>query len=197
MATTISNNLKRPEPQALASTIEALAARFGNRLITSQAVREQHANTTTWIENQPPDAVVFPQTTEDVQDAVRICAAQRVPVIAFGTGTSLEGHVNAPFGGVSIDVRDMNRVLAVNSQDLDCVVEPGITRKQLNEHLRDQGLFFPLEPGADASLGGIAATRCSGTNAVRYGTMKDNVLGLKVVLANGELMTTARRAKKS
>ena len=165
--------------------------------MTSQAVREQHANTTTWIENEAPDAVVFPQTTEDVQAIVRICAAHRVPVIPFGTGTSLEGHINAPLGGVSVDFRDMNKVLAVNAQDLDCVVEPGITRKQLNEHLRDQGLFFPLDPGADASLGGMAATRCSGTNAVRYGTMKDNVLGLKVVLANGELMTTARRAKKS
>ena len=165
--------------------------------MTSQAVREQHANTTTWIENEAPDAVVFPQTTADVQAIVRICAAHRVPVIPFGTGTSLEGHINAPLGGVSVDFRDMNKVLAVNAQDLDCVVEPGITRKQLNEHLRDQGLFFPLDPGADASLGGMAATRCSGTNAVRYGTMKDNVLGLKVVLANGELMTTARRAKKS
>jgi D-lactate dehydrogenase (cytochrome) len=187
----------RSDPKASRAAVVALTAKFGNRVVTSQAVREQHANTTTWIENQPPDAVVFPQTTEDVQDAVRICAAHRVPVIAFGTGTSLEGHVNAPYGGVSIDVRDMNRVLAVNSQDLDCVVEPGITRKQLNEHLRDQGLFFPLDPGADASLGGMAATRCSGTNAVRYGTMKDNVLALKVVLPNGELMTTARRAKKS
>ena len=182
---------------AIAAVIAALTAQFGNRLVTSQAVREQHANTTTWIENQAPDAVVFPQTTADVQTIVRICAAHRVPVIPFGTGTSLEGHINAPFGGVSVDFRDMNKVLAVNAQDLDCVVEPGITRKQLNEHLRDQGLFFPLDPGADASLGGMAATRCSGTNAVRYGTMKDNVLGLKVVLANGELMTTARRAKKS
>jgi D-lactate dehydrogenase (cytochrome) len=185
------------DPHAIKSVVAALAAKFGNRLVTSQAVREQHANTTTWIANEPPDAVVFPQAAGDVQDVVRICAAHRMPVIPFGTGTSLEGHINAPHGGVSIDFRDMNRVLAVNAQDLDCVIEPGITRKQLNEHLRDQGLFFPLDPGADASLGGMAATRCSGTNAVRYGTMKDNVLALKVVLANGELMTTARRAKKS
>jgi D-lactate dehydrogenase (cytochrome) len=185
------------DPKAIAAVLEALAACFGNRLVTSQAVREQHGNTTTWIANEPPDAVVFPQTTADVQEIVRICAAQRVPVIPFGTGTSLEGHINAPLGGVSIDFRDMNQVLAVHAADLDCVVEPGITRKALNEHLRDQGLFFPIDPGADASLGGMAATRCSGTNAVRYGTMKDNVLSLKVVLANGELMTTARRAKKS
>ncbi len=189
--------IARRDPAAVNAVIAALAAKFGNRLVTSQAVREQHANTTTWIANEPPDAVIFPQATPDVQDIVRICAERRVPVIPFGTGTSLEGHVNAPYGGVSIDFRDMKRVLAVNSQDLDCVVEPGITRKELNEHLRDQGLFFPIDPGADASIGGMAATRCSGTNAVRYGTMKDNVLALKVVLANGELMTTARRAKKS
>src|SRR5215510_11135782 len=187
----------RRDPLAIKNVVAALAAKFGNRLVTSQAVREQHANTTTWIANEPPDAVVFPQATGDVQDVVRICAAHRMPVIPFGTGTSLEGHINAPHGGVSIDFRDMNRVLAVNAQDLDCVIEPGLTRKQLNEHLRDQGLFFPLDPGADASLGGMAATRCSGTNAVRYGTMKDNVLSLKVVLPNGEMMTTARRAKKS
>jgi D-lactate dehydrogenase (cytochrome) len=175
----------------------ALAAKFGNRLVTSLAVRQQHANTLTWIENQPPDAVVFPQSAEDVADAVRICAQYRVPVIPYGTGTSLEGHINAPYGGVCLDFRDMNRVLAVHAEDLDCVVEPGVTRKQLNEHLRDQGLFFPIDPGADASIGGMASTRASGTNAVRYGTMKDNVMALKVVLANGETITTARRAKKS
>jgi D-lactate dehydrogenase (cytochrome) len=160
-------------------------------------VREQHGHTLTWLENQPPDAVVYPQSTEDVQDVVRLCAKHGVPVIPYGTGTSLEGHVNAPYGGVCVDTRDMNKVLRVHAEDLDCVIEPGVTRKALNEHLRDQGLFFPIDPGADASLGGMAATRASGTNAVRYGTMKDNVLSLKVVMANGEVMTTSRRAKKS
>src|SRR6202051_4227140 len=183
--------------KAVEAVIAALAAMLGNRLVTSRAVREQHANTLTWVGNQPPDAVVFPQTTEEVQQIVRLCAAERVPVIAFGAGTSLEGQVTAPRGGICLDFRDMNGVVAVNAEDLDCVVEPGITRKQLNEQLRDQGLFFPLDPGADASLGGMAATRCSGTNAVRYGTMKDNVLALKAVLANGEVITTARRAKKT
>ena len=183
--------------RGIAAAVSELTAAFGNRLVTSQAVRQQHGHTTTWHHNEPPDAVVFPQSTQDVQQIVRICARHAVPVIAFGTGTSLEGHVNAPFGGVSIDVRDMNRVLAVHAEDLDCVIEPGITRKTLNEHLRDQGLFFPIDPGADASLGGMTATRASGTNAVRYGTMKDNVLSLKAVLANGELIKTASRAKKS
>jgi len=183
--------------QGVEAAIGALAAAFGNRLVTSQAVREQHGNTLTWIENQPPDAVVFPQSTDDVQEAVRICVQHKVPVIPFGTGTSLEGHINAPFGGVTLDFRDMNRILALHAEDLDCVVEPGVTRKQLNEYLRDQGLFFPIDPGADASIGGMAATRASGTNAVRYGTMKDNVLALKVVLANGETIATSRRAKKS
>jgi len=188
--------LKR-DGRAVDRVIAALAAMVGNRLVTSQAVREQHGNTLTWIPNQPPDAVVFPQTTEEVQEIVRLCAGERVPVIGFGTGTSLEGQVNAPRGGICLDFRDMNRVLAVHAEDLDCVIEPGITRKKLNEHLRDQGVFFPIDPGADASLGGMAATRASGTNAVRYGTMKDNVLSLKVVLASGEVMTTATRAKKS
>jgi D-lactate dehydrogenase (cytochrome) len=182
---------------AVEAVIAALAATLGDRLVTSRAVREQHGNTLTWIRNQPPDAVAFPRSTEEVRDIVRLCAAECVPVIGFGAGTSLEGPINAPRGGICLDFRDMNRVLAVHAEDLDCVVEPGITRTRLNEHLRDQGVFFPIDPGADASLGGMAATRASGTNAVRYGTMKDNVLALKVVLANGEVMTTARRAKKS
>ena len=197
MALAEAKTEQKRDRKAVDGVIAALAAQFGNRLVTSQAVREQHGNTVTWIVNQPPDAVVFPQTTEDVQQAVRLCAAARVPVIAFGVGTSLEGQVNAPRGGISLDFRDMNRVLAVHAEDLDCVIEPGITRKALNEQLRDQGVFFPIDPGADASLGGMAATRASGTNAVRYGTMKDNVLSLKAVLADGEVMTTASRAKKS
>src|ERR1700685_4305731 len=194
---TITNNPKRPEPQALAGTLEALAARFGNRLITSQAVRDQHAHTTTWLTPQPPDAVVMAQETSDIQDVLRICAKHGVPVIAFGTGTSLEGQVNAPAGGICVDLRDMNKVLEVHAEDLDCVIEPGVTRKALNEHLRDQGVFFPIDPGADASLGGMASTRASGTNAVRYGTMRDNVLALKVVRGDGEIITTGTRAKKS
>jgi D-lactate dehydrogenase (cytochrome) len=187
----------RPDSNAVSTTIGALAVAFGNRLVTSLATRQQHGNTTTWLVSEPPDAVVFPQTVDEVRQVVGLCATNGVPVIAFGVGTSLEGHVNAPFGGVSIDFRDMNSVLSVHAEDLDCVVQPGVTRKQLNEYLRDQGLFFPIDPGADASIGGMTATRASGTNAVRYGTMKDNVLALKAVLANGEVITTARRAKKS
>ncbi len=182
---------------SFAAAIGELNAAFGNRVVTSRAVREQHGNTVTWIANQAPDAVVYPQSTEDVQQIVRICAKHDMPIIPYGVGSSLEGHVNAPRGGVSIDFRDMNKLLTVHDQDFDCVVQAGITRKTLNEQLRDSGLFFPIDPGADASLGGMAATRASGTNAVRYGTMKDNVLSLKVVLANGEVIDTARRAKKT
>jgi D-lactate dehydrogenase (cytochrome) len=182
---------------ALEPALAALAERLGDRLSVAQALREQHANTTTWLANQPPDAVAFPRSTAEVQAIVRICAAHGLPVVPFGAGSSLEGQVNAPYGGVSIDFRDMKRVLAVHPQDLDCVVEPGVTRKELNAFLRDQGVFFPIDPGADATMGGMAATRASGTNAVRYGTMKDNVLALKAVLANGEVITTARRARKS
>jgi len=189
--------LRRPPPAAIDRVKAALAARFGNKLATSDAVRQQHANNTTWLPNEPPDAVVYAASTEDVQATVAICAEHKVPVIPFGTGTSLEGHVNAPLGGVSLDLMEMNRVLAVYADDLQCVIQPGVTRKKLNEHLRADGVFFPIDPGADASLGGMAATRASGTNAVRYGTMKDNVISLKAVLANGEIITTARRAKKS
>src|ERR1051325_9328948 len=128
---------KHRNPAAIKKAIGDLAAAFGNRLVTSQAVREQHANSLTWVPNQPPDAVVFPQSTEDVQRIVRICGTHDVPIIAFGTGTSLEGHINAPLGGVSVDFHDMNKVLAVHTEDLDCVIEPGVTRKALNEHLRD------------------------------------------------------------
>ncbi|WP_298854789.1 FAD-linked oxidase C-terminal domain-containing protein [uncultured Ruegeria sp.] len=179
------------------TVIGVLKQRFGDRLQTSAAIREQHGHTTTWIENQSPDAVVFPHTTQEVSDIVKTCAAHRVPVIPFGTGTSLEGHVNAPAGGISVDLMQMDKVLAVHAEDLDCVVQPGVTREALNTHLRDQGLFFPIDPGANASLGGMAATRASGTNAVRYGTMKDNVLSLEAVMPDGQIIRTGRRAKKS
>ncbi|SFV10738.1 D-lactate dehydrogenase (cytochrome) [Methylobacterium sp. 174MFSha1.1] len=188
---------ERPSPETVDAVIRELTAQFGNRVVTSQAVREQHASTLTWVANQPPDAVVYAESTEDVQAVVRVCAAHRMPVVAFGTGTSLEGHVNAPFGGISIDMNGMNKVLAVHAEDLDCVVQPGVTRKAVNEHLRDQGLFFPIDPGADASLGGMAATRASGTNAVRYGTMKDNVLSLTAVMPNGDVVRTSPRARKT
>jgi D-lactate dehydrogenase (cytochrome) len=188
---------RRPDATTIAAITAELQRRFGNRVVTSLAVRQQHANTFTWAENQPPDLVVLPETAAEVADIVKLCAAGRVPIIPFGTGTSLEGHVNAPFGGVSIDMSLMKRILAVHQEDLDCVVEPGVTRKELNEHLRDQGLFFPIDPGADASLGGMAATRASGTNAVRYGTMKDNVLALAVITADGATVRTARRARKT
>ena len=188
---------ERAAETAVAATVASLSKHFGDRLATGRTIREQHANTLTWLGNEAPDAVVFAESEEDVQLIVRICAANGVPVIPFGTGSSLEGQINAPKGGISIDLSRMNRILAVNMEDLDCVVEPGVTRKQLNDHLRDVGLFFPIDPGADASLGGMASTRASGTNAVRYGTMKDNVIALNAVLANGEVITTARRARKS
>ncbi|MBC8012702.1 MAG: FAD-binding protein [Methyloceanibacter sp.] len=174
-----------------------LAARFGERFSLSQALREQHANTLTWLKREPPDAVLFAETEAEISEIVKLCAEASVPVIPFGTGTSLEGHVNAPFGGVSLDLSRMNRILAVHEADLDCVVEPGVTRKALNDHLRGSGLFFPVDPGADASLGGMAATRASGTNTVRYGTMRDAVLGLTAVLADGSVIKTGGRARKS
>jgi len=174
-----------------------LAQRFGERFVVSEAVRRQHAHTLTWLANQPPDAVVFAETTQDVVEIVRICGEHRVPIIPFGTGSSLEGHVNAPGGGISIDFSRMKRVIALHAEDLDCVVEPGITRQELNDYLRDTGLFFPIDPGAEASLGGMAATRASGTNAVRYGTMRDNVLNLTAVMPDASVVKTGHRAKKS
>ncbi len=187
----------RPDEKAVAAVITQLTAQFGNRCVTSNAVREQHGHVLTWIATQPPDAVVYPQTTEEVSEIVKLCAAHKVPVIAFGTGTSLEGHINAPYGGITLDMSMMKRIVAVHEEDLDVVVEAGVTRKELNEHLRDKGLFFPIDPGADASIGGMASTRASGTNAVRYGTMKDNVLALKAVMPNGEIIHTAQRVKKT
>jgi D-lactate dehydrogenase (cytochrome) len=174
-----------------------LAELMGDRFQTGSAIRGQHAHTTTWIPVQPPDGVAFPDSTEEVARIVALCAEHRVPVIPFGTGSSLEGQVNAPAGGISVDLGRMNRILAVHPEDLDCVVEPGVTRGQLNAHLRDQGLFFPIDPGADASLGGMASTRASGTNAVRYGTMKDNVLALEAVMPDGRVIRTGARARKS
>ncbi len=182
---------------AFGVALEILRQRFGDRLSMSQSVREQHAHTLTWIANLPPDAVIFAESEAEVQHIVEVAAAYRVPIIPFGTGTSLEGHVNAVHGGISIDLGRMNRIVAIDAEDLDCVVEPGVTRKQLNEHLRNLGLFFPIDPGADASLGGMAATRASGTNAVRYGTMRDNVVALRAVTADGRIVTTGSRARKS
>ena len=180
--------------QAVISELESL---LGERLSTSAAVREHHGKDESYHKPEPPDAVVFPSTSEEVAEIVKICARHGTPIIPFGTGTSLEGHVMARHGGVCVDVSGMNEVLRVSTDDLDCTVQPGVTRKQLNEYLRDTGLFFPIDPGADASLGGMTATRASGTNAVRYGTMRENVLGLGVVLADGRIIRTSGRARKS
>ncbi|MBX9462032.1 MAG: FAD-binding protein [Aquamicrobium sp.] len=180
-----------------AAVVGILKQRFGERFQTGHAIRGQHAHTTTYIPSQLPDGVVFPHSTEEVQEVVRVCGEHRVPVIPFGTGTSLEGHVNAPGGGICIDMMQMNKVLAVHAEDLDCTIEPGVTREELNTYLRDTGLFFPIDPGANASLGGMASTRASGTNAVRYGTMRENVLSLTAVMADGRAITTAKRARKS
>ncbi len=181
----------------ISTVLSVLKQRLGKRFQTGEAIRMQHGHTVTWLRNQAPDGVAFPRSTDEVSDIIKICADHRVPIIPFGAGTSLEGHVNAPAGGISVDVSQMNAILSVNPEDLDATVQPGVTRKALNEHLRDTGLFFPIDPGADASLGGMAATRASGTNAVRYGTMRDNVINLEVVLPDGRIVRTARRARKT
>lgn len=185
---------RAPLPQPL---VEALAARFGSRFSTAEAVRLHHGKDESSYAPAPPDAVVFAESTEEVSAIVTLCHAHRVPMIAYGTGTSLEGHLLAIHGGVCIDISGMNRVLTVRPEDLDATVQAGVTRKQLNAELHDTGLFFPIDPGADASLGGMAATRASGTNAVRYGTMRDNVLGMTAVLADGSIVKTGGRARKS
>lgn len=180
-----------------APAIAELQALLGERLSTAAAVREQHGKDVSYHEGAAPDAVAFAETTEEVAEIVRVCARHKTPIIPFGTGTSLEGHIAALRGGISLDVSRMTAILEVNREDLDCRVQAGFTRKGLNEYLRDSGLFFPIDPGADASLGGMAATRASGTNAVRYGTMRENVLGLTVVTPDGRIVRTGGRARKS
>jgi D-lactate dehydrogenase (cytochrome) len=185
---------RAPFPPAL---LDALVAAFGARVSTAEAVRTQHGRDESPFDPVPPDAVVFAHSADEVREVVRLCAHYAVPVIPYGAGSSLEGHLLAVRGGVSLDVSGMDRVLAINAEDLTVTVEPGISRKTLNDALRDTGLFFPIDPGADASIGGMTATRASGTNAVRYGTMRENVLGLTAVLADGRVVRTGTRARKS
>ncbi|HEX2530517.1 MAG TPA: FAD-linked oxidase C-terminal domain-containing protein [Burkholderiaceae bacterium] len=189
-----SHASKKPLPDALLSALKSL---FDDRLSVSQAIRDHHGRDESSYDPMPPDAVVFAQTTEEVAEAVKLCTSHDVPIIPYGTGTSLEGHVLALQGGVTIDLSQMNQVVAVHAEDLTATVQAGVTRKQLNQEIKDTGLFFPIDPGADASLGGMAATRASGTNAVRYGTMRENVLALTVVTADGRIIKTGTRAKKS
>jgi D-lactate dehydrogenase (cytochrome) len=179
------------------TVIDELRALLGERLSTSSGVRDHHSKDESWHVPHRPDAVAFPNTTEEVSAIVQVCAQHRVPVVAYGTGTSLEGAVIPEHGGIVVDLVNFDKVLRVSQEDLDVTVQARVTRKQLNEYIRDLGLFFPIDPGADASLGGMAATRASGTNAVRYGTMRENVLALTVVLADGRIIRTSRRARKS
>ncbi|WP_029132254.1 FAD-binding oxidoreductase [Sedimenticola selenatireducens] len=182
---------------AVENALPALSTLLGERLSTAPAVREHHGHDESGFQTVPPDAVAFAHSTEEVSEIMQICARHKVPVIAYGTGTAIEGHVQALHGGVCIDLSQMDQILQVNQDDMDCTVQAGVTRLQLESHLRDTGLFFPVDPGANASLGGMAATSASGTNAVRYGTMKENVLSLRVVMADGRIIQTGTRAKKS
>ena len=186
--------LRKPIPPAM---LDALRTRFGERLSTSDAVRAHHGRDESAYDPMLPDAVVFAQTTEEVAAVARLCFEHEIPLIPYGAGSSLEGHLLAVAGGVSLDLSQMNHVLSVHPEDLTVTVEPGVTRKQLNTEIRETGLFFPIDPGADASIGGMCATRASGTNAVRYGTMRENVLNLTVVTADGRVIKTANRARKS
>ena len=185
---------QRPVPAAM---VDTLKARFAERCSTALVVREQHGRDESSFEAPPPAAVVFAENTAEVAEIVALASHYHVPVIPFGVGSSLEGHLLAVQGGISIDMGRMNRVLAINDEDLTVTVQPGVTRKQLNEAIKSTGLFFPIDPGADATIGGMSATRASGTNAVRYGTMRENVLALEVVTASGEVIRTGTRARKS
>jgi D-lactate dehydrogenase (cytochrome) len=197
IAMSASVDIPRPEAAAVAGVVEQLTGTYGERAQVTHAIREQHGHGEGLADSGLPDVVVFPERNEEVAAIVRLCHAARVPVIAFGVGTSLEGHVAALYGGVCIDLSRMNGVLEVNAEDLDCRVQAGVTREQLNAELRGTGLFFPIDPGANATLGGMASTRASGTNAVRYGTMRENVLGLTVITADGSIVRTGGRARKS
>ena len=187
-------SLKKPLPDTM---IQALRERFGDRCSTARAVREHHGRDESPYPEMLPDVVVFAQSTEDVVEVVKLCATHKIPLIPYGAGSSLEGHILAIQGGVTLDMTQMDKIVSLNPEDLTVTVQPGITRKRLNEEVRHTGLFFPIDPGADASIGGMTATRASGTNAVRYGTMRENVVCLTVVTARGEVVKTARRARKS
>jgi D-lactate dehydrogenase (cytochrome) len=193
----VTESRARPQPADVAALTARLRSEYGDRAMTTHAIREQHSHGEGLADAALPDIVVFPHTNDEVASIVRVCHAARIPVIAFGVGTSLEGHVAALYGGVCLDLSQMNRVLEVNDADLDCRVQAGVTREQLNAELKGTGLFFPIDPGANATLGGMASTRASGTNAVRYGTMRENVLGLTVVMADGRVIRTGSRARKS
>ena len=185
------------DKESIKLCVQKIQEEFGQQFSSSKSILEQHTHTMTIHESELPDGVVFAESKEDVQKVVEICNKFKCPVIPFGVGSSFEGHLNAPYGGISIDMNNMNKILTVHQEDLLVVVQPGVTREQLNTHLRDTGLFFPIDPGANASIGGMTATRASGTNAVRYGTMKDNVIALEVVTPNGQIIKTANKARKS